>query len=319
VNYILTGPIILPVQQKSLTKWIVQQRRSSRDGDACYHPIRRAICLGPSLLLRMGRYVTPLILGLLVLCGENSLIVHFLTTHFVCQSFSTQSQVLDHVGLSPGPTGRPNRSRRSRIKCTPGALSPPDGSLAHPTRSISSNGNVSSPFGLLEELFGNDPWRLFLSAILLNRTSRVQVDTIMFDFLAEWPSAEAAAGADAAKMCVVVRALGIRFRRAAGIIRFSKEYLALLEHKMDTCGSTGAGACKVDSGIDREAACNLTRDDVMNLYYCGDYAYAAYKLFIQRDYSIDPTDHALKAYAEYQRGFRSASKTRSGPKLKLLL
>jgi hypothetical protein len=205
------------------------------------------------------------------------------------------------------------------MKFTPGALFPPDSSLAHPTRSISGNGNVSTPFGLLEELFGNDPWRLFLSAILLNRTSRVQVDTIMFDFLAEWPSADAAAGADAARMCVVVRALGIRFRRAAGIIRFSKEYLALLEHKINKCGSTGTGRSKIDADIDREAAYNLTRDDVMNLYYCGDYAYAAYKLFIQRVYSIDPTDHALKAYAQYQRGFQSASKTRTGPKTKLLL
>jgi hypothetical protein len=255
-------------------------------------------------------------LPLLALCGEKSLIVHFLT-RFVCQSFSTQSQVFEHVGLSPGPTGRPIKSRQSRIKCAPGALFPQDSSLAYPTRSVSSNGNVSSPFGLLEELFGNDPWRLFLSAILLNRTSRVQVDTIMFDFLAEWPSAEAAAGADAARMCVVVKALGIRFRRARGIIRFSKEYLALLEHKMDKCGNTGKGCSKIDADIDREAAYNLTRDNVMNLYYCGDYAYAAYKLFIQRDYSIDPTDHALKAYAQYQRGFQSASKSHTGHKTKL--
>jgi hypothetical protein len=205
------------------------------------------------------------------------------------------------------------------MKCAPGAVLPPDSSLAHPTRSISGNGNVSTPFGLLEELFGNDPWRLFLSAILLNRTSRVQVDTIMFDFLAEWPSAEAAAGADAARMCVVVKALGIRFRRAAGIIRFSKEYLALLEYKMDICGSAGTGRNELGSDIDPEAAYNLTRDDVMNLYYCGDYAYAAYKLFIQRDYSIDPTDHALKAYAQYQRGFQSASRSHTGRKTKLLL
>jgi hypothetical protein len=193
--------------------------------------------------------------------------------------------------------------------------------LTDATRSISGNGNVSSPFGLLEELFGNDPWRLFLSAILLNRTSRVQVDTIMLDFLAEWPSADAAAGADAARMCVVVRALGIRYRRAAGIIRFSNEYLALLEHKMKIpiCERTGTGCSRIDAHIDGEAAYNLTRDDVMDLYYCGDYAYAAYKLFIQRDYSIEPADHALKAYAEYQRGFQSASKSRTGRKCKLLL
>jgi hypothetical protein len=274
--------------------------------DADSH-LPRTVFIAPDGKVRHSLYI-----GINCSLWRNLLIVHFLT-RFVCQSFSTQSQVLDHLGLSPGPTGRPNSSRRSSIKCTPGALHPLDASLANSTRSISGNGNVSSPFGLLEELFGNDPWRLFLSAILLNRTSRVQVDTIMFDFLAEWPSAEAAAGADAARMSVVVRALGIRYRRAAGIIRFSKEYLTLLEHKMDICGSTVVGR-----SIDADIAYNLTRDEVLNLYYCGEYGYAAYKLFIQRDYSIDPTDHALKAYAEYQRGFQSASNSRTGPKRKLL-
>jgi hypothetical protein len=239
--------------------------------------------------------------------------VSLLLTHFVCQLFSTPTQVLHHIGISPGPTGQSNSSRRSRLESR---ASPADASLVHSTqsRSVDGNGNISSPFGLLEELFGNDPWRLFLSAILLNRTSRVQVDTIMLDFLEEWPSVEAAAEADAARMSVVVRPCGIRFRRAAGIIRFSKEYLALLEHKKQIRTTTRTDRDANADIHDRGAAYNLTRDDVMNLYYCGEYAYGAYKLFIQRDYSIDPADHALKAYAEYQRGLQSASKSRGAPK-----
>ena len=45
-----------------------------------------------------------------------------------------------------------------------------------------------------------------------------------------------------------------------------------------------------------------TRKDILGLYYCGEYAYAAYQIFIQRNWNIDPPDHALKAYVEFQRG-----------------
>lgn len=175
---------------------------------------------------------------------------------------------------------------------------------------------VETPLGLLEELFGDDPWRLLLSAILLNRTTRVQVDTIMKLFLDEWPTAQAAANANADRMAAVIRPLGIRYRRSAGIIRFSREYLTLLESK-DVEKTSLPRDLSVDTS--RNVAWNLSKCDILNLWYCGMYAWSAYALFIRRDSSIDPADHALKAYAEYQRGVESvAGKPRTVSARKML-
>jgi endonuclease III len=141
--------------------------------------------------------------------------------------------------------------------------------------------DVTSPFGLLEELFSDNPWNLLLSTILLNRTSRVQVDVVLNEFLAKWPSPESVAAADWEEISLVIRPLGIRHRRAKGLIRFSRDYLTKIK------------AC---------SAATMTREDILSLHHCGDYAYDAYRIFIQRNVSTLCADHALQDYVEYQRG-----------------
>lgn len=47
---------------------------------------------------------------------------------------------------------------------------------------------------------------------------------------------------------------------------------------------------------------NLSNKDILGLYYCGDYAAAAYQIFIRRDMATNHQDHALTWYIEYQRG-----------------
>lgn len=169
-----------------------------------------------------------------------------------------------------------------------------------------------TPYGLLEELFDDDPWKLLLSTIFLNRTSRVQVDTILYAFLQEWPTAYAVTAADVGKMSLLLQPMGMRHRRAAGIIRFSNDYIALLSRTL-TASATASSDNKTNnvernaSGADLLAQPGYawTRDDVLGLFYCGDYAFAAYQLFIQQNWNIDPLDHALQAYVEFQRGQRS--------------
>jgi len=158
---------------------------------------------------------------------------------------------------------------------------------------------ASTPYGLLEELFVDDPWRLLLSTIFLNRTSRVQVDAILHEFLSRWPTAQSVVNDNAdneslASMSQLLQPMGMRHRRAAGIVRFSREYLELLSTKQEE--SADAACCA-------DVAFELARSDILGLYYCGEYAYAAYQIFIQRNYvQMDPPDHALKVYVEYQRG-----------------
>ena len=143
--------------------------------------------------------------------------------------------------------------------------------------------SVRSPLGLLEELFAQDPWCLLLSTIFLNRTSRVQVDHVWFEFLERWPSAKHVLGALADEIVDVIRPLGICFRRANGIKRFSRDYLTLQQD---------------DS---KDVFC-LTEADVKGLHQCGSYAFDAYRIFIQRDLRVDPSDLVLKTYIEYKAG-----------------
>ena len=98
---------------------------------------------------------------------------------------------------------------------------------------LDSGDSLSSPLGLLEELFGDDPWRLLLSTIFLNRTQRVQVDVVMHSFLQEWPTAECVAAANVNEISTVIAPMGIRNRRARGIVQFSKDYLELLRSKVN--------------------------------------------------------------------------------------
>lgn len=130
-----------------------------------------------------------------------------------------------------------------------------------PIKSISSSYHyqatavTNSPFGLIEELFINNPWKLFICTILLNRTCRYQIDTILDIFLKNWPAPETLLLQQLIEkqhknkdnndnevndisstllyksLSEVLRPLGINNKRAYGIIRFTNEFLNLLMMK----------------------------------------------------------------------------------------
>jgi hypothetical protein len=143
-----------------------------------------------------------------------------------------------------------------------------------------------SPLGLLEELFVNDPWRLLVSTICLNVTTRGQVDCVLSAFLERWPTAEATANADWEEVSAVVLPLGLGTKRAKGLVRFSAEYIELTK--------------------DRDAFC-LNEKQVTSLFFCGKYSWSAYNIFICKELpsgAVRVCDHALQSYVEYQLGRR---------------
>lgn len=145
---------------------------------------------------------------------------------------------------------------------------------------LSSARTTDSPFGLLEELFLDDPFRLLLSAIFLNRTTRIQVDHVLCEFLETWPTPESVLGAELDHLVTVLRPMGMCHRRAAGIQSFTHDYLK----------------CQNTKNMRK-----LSAHDLQQMFYCGRYATDAYLVFIRRNWSIEPQDHALRAYVCYQR------------------
>lgn len=145
-----------------------------------------------------------------------------------------------------------------------------------------------SPLGLLEELFLDDPWKLMVSTICLNVTTRQQVDAVLYEFLRKWPDAVGTANANWEEISSVVAPLGLGTKRAKGLIRFSEEYLAL----------TG-----------EYDAFSLSEKQVKSLFNIGQYGWTAYEVFILNELpsgTVKVCDHALQLYVEYQLG-RNAS------------
>jgi len=141
-----------------------------------------------------------------------------------------------------------------------------------------------SPLGLLEELFVNNPWRLLVSTICLNVTTRRQVDCVLHTFLEQWPTAEATANADWEEISAVISPLGLGIKRAKGLVRFSAEYIELTKDCDEFC---------------------LSETQVTGLFFCGMYSWSAYKIFIRGELpsgSVRVCDHALQSYVEYQLG-----------------
>lgn len=154
-----------------------------------------------------------------------------------------------------------------------------------------------SPFGLLEELFVHDPWRLLVSTILLNRTCREQVDFVMFQLLERYPSSDSMENGNVNVISDIIRPLGIRFRRAHTLIRFSREYNAMLVSlKSQKC-------LRID-----EIPFHLSRNDILGFHGCGQYAADAYEIFILGKYdNVTSSDHALCYFTEYKRSISRMS------------
>ncbi len=153
---------------------------------------------------------------------------------------------------------------------------------------ITTINQLYSPLGLLEELFVHDPWKLLVSAICLNVTTRAQVDKVLHNFLQRWPDAHSTANETSwLEICNVISPLGLGMKRATGLIRFSQEYLSLTE---------------------KNDPFSLTESQVKGLHHIGKYGWAAYELFIRKRLpvgSVKVCDHALQLYVEYQLGRRA--------------
>ena len=127
-----------------------------------------------------------------------------------------------------------------------------------------------SPFGLLEELFNNDPWMLLVCCVLLNQTTRLQVDRVLPALMEHVGSAEAAAAASPDALAPLLAPLGLHNQRAASIVRMAREYLS------------------------------KPWSDVRELHAVGKYAADAYSIFyLGRWRETSPDDHFLNFYHEW--------------------
>ncbi|PSC75056.1 methyl-binding domain 4 [Micractinium conductrix] len=127
-----------------------------------------------------------------------------------------------------------------------------------------------SPYGLLEEELYDDPWKLLVACMLLNKTSGAQVRKVIWELFSLCPTPAAAIAADVQQVQNLIQPLGLFRKRALAIQQLSHEYLY-----------------------------KVWRDPT-ELYGIGKYAADAYLMFSRgRWREVQPDDKDLKRYHEW--------------------
>jgi methyl-CpG-binding domain protein 4 len=81
-----------------------------------------------------------------------------------------------------------------------------------------------SPYNLIQESLYDDPWKLLIATIFLNKTSGKTAIPLVWKFFERWPTPEAAYTADKSELAQFMKPMGLHNRRAEQISRFSYEY-----------------------------------------------------------------------------------------------
>ena len=119
---------------------------------------------------------------------------------------------------------------------------------------------------MLQEIYRHDPWKMLVGCILLNQTTRVQVDKVREQLFSLWPDALEMVQADPAALSEVIRPLGFYNKRARSLIKFSQEW------------------------TEKEWK------EPIELHAIGKYAQDSWEIFQKNNFSVQPTDKELLRY-----------------------
>ena len=118
---------------------------------------------------------------------------------------------------------------------------------------------------ILQEVYQSDGWKMLVCCIMLNLTNRKQVDGVRHELFDKYPNAKELSVADYEELSELLTPLGMQYRRAATLMRFSKEY---------------------DEGF----------TDPIELHGIGKYAKDSWEIFQNNNTNVKPTDKVLQEY-----------------------
>ena len=151
-----------------------------------------------------------------------------------------------------------------------------------------------SPFGLLEEILWQDEWKLLVSCMMLNCTTRLQVDRVLWRLFLLAPTAAAAVelgdtheGLEALER--IIAPLGLHRKRTNAFVKLSRD--------------VEAQRAKYGGRIKNVSACHGV----------GVYAADAHALFVDGVLAGPPRDHALRWYHAWAHE-RRENAAKSAPK-----
>jgi len=129
---------------------------------------------------------------------------------------------------------------------------------------------IPPKFGLIQEKYWPDGWKILVCCLCLNLTKRAQMEPVVEEMFRRWPTPQALAAATDADLEDLIRPLGMQRKRTQTLKRMSAEY--------------AAGGWK----------------QAKELHGIGKYGDDAYRIFILGDWrAVQPNDHALNDYHEH--------------------
>lgn len=129
---------------------------------------------------------------------------------------------------------------------------------------------IPPKYGLVQEKYWPDGWKILVCCLCLNLTTRKQMEPVVEEMFRRWPHAAALANAPDEELQELIKSLGMWRRRAATLKKMSKQY-----HEGQWL-------------------------DVEELAGVGQYARRAYQIFILGEIGQNPpNDHALLEYWEF--------------------
>lgn len=140
-----------------------------------------------------------------------------------------------------------------------------------------------SPFGLLQEDLWPNEWLILVSCMLLNCTTRKQVEKVLPEFIERWPDCSTfVRSARRAQVMSVIGPLGFASRRTDNLMKMSHHFIAgPWEHASELAG-------------------------------VGVYAARAWEIFCRGELGDEPPqDHALVIYWKWRKLHEQAGKDRS--------
>lgn len=129
---------------------------------------------------------------------------------------------------------------------------------------------------LLQEYYAikGQPWMLLVSCMLLNLTTRKQVDSVREQLFGRYHAADMMAAADRLELHEMISSLGFANRRTDALIRMSTEYV---RNGIHSCSSA---------------------EEVGMLYGIGKYATDSWAIFISLRPDVKPSDKELMRYMQ---------------------
>lgn len=140
---------------------------------------------------------------------------------------------------------------------------------------------VDSEPQLIQLRFRYEPWKLLVACILLNRTTRRQVDKVIDSLFLDYPTPGHLADAREDDLRDLLYPLGMSRTRARRLIEFADDWLALVDMWE---GTTPDGLTELSA-----------------LTGVGDYALDSYRMFVLCDYRVSPTDKELVRWLSWWR------------------